>query len=110
MFARFAGNDTTSGVLDIPAGAVVHARLGPPTVIRRGGASRRLRSVAAGRPTSASAPVRTSAWACTSRAEMTTAITAPSIDSRIPPDPDAETLRIIGMYERGATEVPVVWG
>jgi hypothetical protein len=25
-------------------------------------------------------------------------------------DPDAEPPELIGMYERGATEIPVVWG
>lgn len=45
------------------------------------------------------------------RAEMTVGINA--LLDRLPNvrlDPDAEPPRFIGMYERGATEIPVVWG
>ena len=45
------------------------------------------------------------------RTEMVTAIAA--LVDRLPNlrlDPDAERPRIIGLYERAATAVPVVWG
>jgi cytochrome P450 len=44
------------------------------------------------------------------RAEIHTAVAA--VFDRLPNlrlDPDAEPPRIIGMYERGPTAVPVVW-
>jgi cytochrome P450 len=45
------------------------------------------------------------------RAEIATAVTA--LIERLPNlrrDPDAPRPRITGMYERGPTSVPVVWG
>ena len=45
------------------------------------------------------------------RTEIATAVAA--LVDRLPAlrlDPDAERPRIIGLYERGATAVPVVWG
>ena len=35
---------------------------------------------------------------------------APRGDLDINGDPDAEPPQIIGMYERGPTELPVLWG
>jgi cytochrome P450 len=45
------------------------------------------------------------------RAEIATAVTA--LVDRLPNlrrDPDAQPPKITGMYERGPTAVPVVWG
>ena len=61
---------------------------------------------------SASAAARTSASGMhVARAEMAVGIGA--LLDRLPNlrlDPDAEPPRIIGMYERGVTEIPVLFG
>jgi len=113
MFARFAGNDTTLGGVDIPAGAVVHACLGAAN--RDPLRWEHPDEFDPSRPLQTHLGFGAGAHIClgmhVARAEMTTAISA--LVDRLPnlrPDPDAEAPRIIGMYERGPTAVPVVWG
>ncbi|WP_216893491.1 cytochrome P450 [Nocardia alni] len=113
MFSRYVMSDTEFHGVHLPAGAVLHLCLGaanrdparwdePDTY----DITRRLRpSFAFG----------SGAHAClgmnVARAEMVTGIGA--LLDRLPNlrlDPDAEPPRFIGMYERGATEIPVVFG
>jgi cytochrome P450 len=111
-FARFAARDAELGGVAIPKGAVVHACF-----------------AAANRdplrwdrpdefdPTRAFQPnlgFGRGSHVCLgqhlARAEIFTAIT--TLTQRLPGlrlDPDAESPRVIGMYERGPTSVPVVW-
>jgi cytochrome P450 len=113
MFARFATRDTTLGEFDVPAGSVVHMCLG---------AANRdpLRwdhpdEFDPGRPLQAHLGFGSGPHIClgmhVARAEMQTGIAA--LLDRLPNlrlDPDAEPPRVIGMYERGPTSVPVVFG
>lgn len=113
MFARFATRDTTLGGFDVPVGSPIHLCFG---------AANRdpLRwdhpdEFDPGRPMQAHLGFGGGPHIClgmhVARAEMQTAIGA--LLARLPnlrPDPDAETPRIIGMYERGPTSVPVVFG
>ena len=113
MFSRWVAEDTTMAGVDIPAGAVVHLCLGaanrdpsrwehpdvydlhrrPQTGLGFGGGPH----ICLGMHVA--------------RAEMFTAISA--LLDRLPRlrlDPDAEPPSIIGLYERGPTEINVVWG
>jgi cytochrome P450 len=113
MFARFAGEDTTLGGVDIPAGAVVHLSLGAANrdPARWDDPDR----YDIFRPAQTGLGFGGGPHIClgmhVARAEMFTAIDA--LLDRLPNlrlDPDAPAPSIIGMYERGPTEIPVVWG
>ncbi len=113
MFARFATCDTTLGGFDVPAGSVVHACFGAAN--RDPSRWDRPDEFDPGRPMQAHLGFGGGPHIClgmhVARAEMQTAIAA--LLARLPnlrSDPDAETPRIIGMYERGPTSVPVVFG
>jgi cytochrome P450 len=113
MFARFATRDTTLGGFDVPAGSVVHACFGAAN--RDPSRWDRPDEFDPGRPMQAHLGFGGGPHIClgmhVARAEMQTAIAA--LLARLPnlrSDPDAETPRIIGMYERGPTSVPVVFG
>jgi cytochrome P450 len=113
MFSRFAVRDTTLGGIDVPTGSVVHlcfgaanrdpARWDHPDEFDPGRALQPHLGFGGGPHVCLGMHV--------ARAEMTTAIGA--LLDRLPNlrlDPDAEPPRIIGMYERGPTRVPVVFG
>jgi cytochrome P450 len=113
MFARFATRDTTLGGFDVPAGSPIHLCFGAAN--RDPLRWDRPDEFDPGRPMQAHLGFGGGPHIClgmhVARAEMQTAIGA--ILARLPnlrPDPDAETPRIIGMYERGPTSVPVVFG
>lgn len=113
MFSRYVMRDTDFHGVHLPAGAVLHLCVGaanrdparwddPDTY----DITRRLRG---------SFAFGSGAHAClgmhVARAEMSTGIGA--LLDRLPNlrlDPDAEPPRFIGMYERGATEIPVIFG
>jgi cytochrome P450 len=113
MFARYAVVDTNLAGVDIPAGSVVYACFGaanrdparwddPDTYDVR-------------RPIRPTLAFGSGPHIClgmhVARAELTTAVGA--LIERLPNlrlDPEAEPPQIIGMYERGPTEVPVLWG
>jgi cytochrome P450 len=113
MFSRFVAHDTTLGGVELPRGAVVHLCLGAanrdPARWDDADTYDVLRT-----------PQMTLAFGggphiClgmhVARAEMVTAIAA--LLDRLPNlrlDPDAPPPAIIGMYERGPSELPVVWG
>jgi cytochrome P450 len=113
MFARFATRDTTLGGFDVPAGSPIHLCFGAAN--RDPLRWDRPDEFDPGRPMQAHLGFGGGPHIClgmhVARAEMQTAIAA--LLARLPnlrPDPDAETPRIIGMYERGPTSVPVVFG
>jgi cytochrome P450 len=113
MFARFATRDTTLGGFDVPAGSPIHLCFGAAN--RDPLRWDRPDEFDPGRPMQAHLGFGGGPHIClgmhVARVEMQTAIGA--LLARLPylrPDPDAETPRIIGMYERGATSVPVVFG
>jgi cytochrome P450 len=113
MFARFATRDTTLGGFDVPAGSPIHLCFGAAN--RDPLRWDRPDEFDPGRPMQAHLGFGGGPHIClgmhVARAEMQTAIGA--LLARLPnlrPDPDAETPRIIGMYERGPTSVPVVFG
>jgi cytochrome P450 len=113
MFSRWAAEDTTVAGVDIPAGAVVHACVGSanrdPLRWQEPDAfdiRRELKSSLC----FASGP-HVCLGQHVARAEMLTAIGA--LIDRLPNlrlDPEAESPGIIGLYERGPTHVPVLWG
>jgi len=113
VFSRYVRKDVALHGIDIPAGAVVHqcygaanrdpARWERPDEFDPRRAPRK--NLAFGR----------GAHTCLGKnlalTELVTAITA--LVDRLPNlrlDPDAEPPRIIGLYERAPTAVPVVWG
>ena len=114
VFGRFAREDVTIAGVRIPAGAVVHpcygaagrdpARWERPDEFDPG--RRRRPNLSFGR----------GAHVCMgknlARAEMVTAISR--LLDRLPEnlrlDPEAEPPRIIGLYERGVTTIPAIWG
>jgi len=113
VFSRWAWEDTSLHGVDVPAGAVVHtcfgaanrdpARWENPDVFDPGRTPRTHLGFGNGPHICLGMHV--------ARAEIHTAIAA--VLDRLPNlrlDPDAEPPRIIGMYERGPTAVPVVWG
>ena len=113
VFARFAHEDVKLHDVVIPKGAVAHVCYGaasrdPARWDRPGEFDPR-------RPPRTNLGFGRGAHVCLgknlARAEIVTAIAA--LLDRLPGlrlDPDAERPRIIGLYERGATAVPVVWG
>ncbi len=113
MFARFATRDTTLGGYDVPAGSVVHLCFGAAN--RDPLRWDRPDEFDPGRPLQAHLGFGGGPHIClgmhVARAEMQTAISA--LLKRLPDlrsDPDAPPPRIIGMYERGPTSIPVVFG
>ncbi|OBB86595.1 MULTISPECIES: cytochrome P450 [Mycobacterium] len=111
-FGRFARCDTTLGGVRIPKGAVVHACFAAAN--RDPLRWDRPDEFLPDRPIQPNLGFGRGTHVClgqhVARAEISAAITA--LTQRLPGlrlDPDAETPRIIGMYERGVTSVPVVW-
>jgi cytochrome P450 len=112
MFSRFTTADATLAGVAIPAGSVVHLCFGAAN--RDPGRFDRPDEFDPGRPVSSHLGFGGGPHVClgmhVARAEITTAVAA--LLDRLPDlrlDPDAEAPRIIGMYERGPTAVPVVW-
>jgi cytochrome P450 len=113
MFARYVGDDTELAGVTIPKGSVVHLSLGAanrdPARWERPDEYDPFRAVVpmlgfGGGP-------HVCIGQHVARAEMHVAIDA--LLARLPNlrlDPDAERPQIIGMYERGPTELPVLWG
>jgi cytochrome P450 len=113
VFARFTTKDMTLHDVEIPAGAVVHACLASANRDPR--RWERPDEFDPGRPSVPHLAFGSGPHTClgmhVARAEMTTAVSA--LVERLPNlrrDPDAEPPKITGMYERGPTAVPVVWG
>jgi cytochrome P450 len=111
-FARFATRDTELGGVHIPKGAVVHACFAAAN--RDPERWDRPDDFDPTRPIQPNLGFGRGSHVClgqhVARAEICTAITV--LTQRLPGlrlDPDAEIPRIIGMYERGPTGVPVVW-
>jgi cytochrome P450 len=113
MFSRWTAEDTTIAGVDIPAGAVVHACVGSanrdPLRWQEPDAFDIRREL---KPSLcfASGP-HVCLGQHVARAEMLTSIGA--LIDRLPNlrlDPEAEPPGIIGLYERGPTHVPVLWG
>ena len=112
MFARYAVQDTTLAGVDIPAGSVVHASFGAANrdPVRWDDPD----SYDVRRPIKPTLAFGSGAHIClgmhVARAELTTAIG--EVIDRLPNlrlDADAEQPAIIGMYERGPSEVNVLW-
>jgi cytochrome P450 len=113
MFARFATRDTTLGGLEIPSGSVVHLCFGAAN--RDPARWEKPDHFDPSRPLQAHLGFGGGPHIClgmhVARVEMATAVSA--LLGRLPDlrlDPDVEHPRIIGMYERGPTSVPVVFG
>lgn len=112
VFSRWAWADTTLAGVDIPAGAVVHPCFGAAN--RDPVRWERPDAFDPGRTPRTHLAFGSGPHVClgmhVARAEILTAVGAAL--ERLPGlrlDPDAEPPRIIGMYERGPTAVPVVW-
>lgn len=112
MFSRWVARDTALGGVDIPAGAVVHISIGAAN--RDPGRWEHPDDYDIRRRLQTSLGFGNGPHIClgmhVARAEMLTAIGA--LLDRLPNlrlDPDAEPPAIIGMYERGPTEINVVW-
>ncbi len=112
MFSRFARVGTTLGGVAIPAGSVVHLCFGAAN--RDPARWERPDEFDPARPAGAHLGFGGGPHIClgihVARAEIQTAVSA--LLDRLPGlrlDPRAETPRIIGMYERGPSAVPVVW-
>ena len=114
MFSRWVSKDIDLQGAHLPEGAVLHLCLGAanrdPAAV---GATRRLRHLPA--PQADAWLRRAARHVClgqhVARAEMTVAINA--LLDRLPNlrlDPDADPPTFIGLYERGATAIPVVFG
>ena len=112
MFSRYVIADTELGGVELPAGSVVHIGIGPanrdPARWERPDEfdiTRKMRpSLGFGQGTHICLGMHVA------RAEMTVAISA--LLDRLPNlrlDPDAESPRFVGMYERGATAIPVLF-
>jgi len=113
MFSRFVSEDITFHGVDIPAGSVMHLCVGAAS--RDPPRWQEPDDYNIDRPPAPSLTFRGGAHVClgmhVARAEMYTAINA--LLERLPNlrlDKDAEPPQIIGMYERGPTHIPVVWG
>jgi cytochrome P450 len=112
VFARFAVRDTSLAGVDIPAGSVVHMVLAAAN--RDPARWERPDEFDPFRPLQSHLGFGSGHHIClgmhVARAEMSTAIGA--LVDRLPDlrlDPDAPPPRIVGMYERGPTAVPVRW-
>jgi cytochrome P450 len=113
VFARFTTTDMTLHGVDIPAGSVMHACLASANRDPR--RWERPDEFDPGRPSVPHLAFGSGPHTClgmhVARAEIATAVTA--LVDRLPNlrrDPDAQPPKITGMYERGPTAVPVVWG
>jgi cytochrome P450 len=112
MFSRYVIADTALGGVEIPAGSVVHIGIGPAN--RDPSRWERPDEFDITRKMKPSLGFGQGAHIClgmhVARAEMTTAISA--LLDRLPNlrlDPDAEAPRFVGLYERGATAIPVLF-
>jgi cytochrome P450 len=112
MFSRWVTRDIEFYGTKIPKGAVVHLCLGSAN--RDPERWERPDEFDIGRPRKAALAFGNGPHIClgmhVARAEMTVGIGA--LLDRLPGlrlDPEAEPPRIIGLYERGATAIPVVW-
>ena len=112
VFARFVTNDITLQGVDIPAGAVLHLCFGSAN--RDPARWERPDEFDPSRPTLAHLGFGWGPHIClgmhVARAEIYAAVRA--LVERLPDlrlDPEAEPPRIIGMYERGPTSVPIVF-
>ncbi len=112
MFSRWVARDTTLADVNSPAGAVVHISIGAAN--RDTGRWERPDDYDIHRPLQTALGFGGGPHIClgmhVARAEMLTAIGA--LVDRLPNlrlDPDAPPPEIIGMYERGPTEINVVW-
>jgi cytochrome P450 len=113
MFSRFATEDVEFHGVSIPRGSVLHLCIGAAN--RDPARWDDPDDYDIGRPVKPSLAFGNGPHVClgmhVARAEMTVGINA--ILDRLPNlrlDPDADPPRIIGMYERAATEIPVVFG
>jgi cytochrome P450 len=113
MFSRWVTRDIELHGVSIPEGSVVHIGIGPANRDPARWESPDEYDIA--RPLKPSLAFGGGAHVCVgmhvARAEMTVAING--LLDRLPNlrlDPDAEAPRIIGMYERGPTEIPVLFG
>jgi cytochrome P450 len=113
MFSRWSVDDTTLAGMDVPGGAVIHISIGAAN--RDTARWERPDEYDMTRPLRTSLGFGGGSHIClgmhVARAEMLTGIGA--LIDRLPNlrlDPDAPPPEIIGMYERGPTELNVVWG
>lgn len=113
MFSRWAAEDTTIAGVRVPGGSAVHLCIGAAN--RDPGRWEEPDHYDIHREPKSSLAFATGSHIClgmhVARAELTTAIGA--LIDRLPNlrlDPDAERPAIIGLYERGPSHVPVVWG
>jgi cytochrome P450 len=113
VFARFATRELTLRGVRIPAGSVVHVCLASAN--RDPARWERPDEFDPARPPRSHLGFGSGPHVClgmhVARAELHTAIRA--LIERLPKlrrDPAAEPPRIVGMYERGPTSVPVIWG
>jgi cytochrome P450 len=113
MFSRWVTRDVDFYGVEIPKGAVLHICLGAAN--RDPERWDRPDEYDVTRPMKPTLAFGGGPHVClgmhVARAEMTVAINA--LLDRLPNlrlDPDAEPPRIIGMYERGATAIPVLFG
>ena len=112
-FARYAHEDVTLCGVEIPKGSVFHPCYGAAN--RDPARWERPDEFDPGRPRRTNLAFTRGPHVCLgknlARTEIVAAIT--SLVERLPKlrlDPDAEPPRIIGLYERGPTAVPAVWG
>ena len=112
MFSRWVTADTELGGVEVPAGSVVHLAIGAAN--RDPARWDRPDEYDIKRKLRPSLGFGQGAHIClgmhVARAEMTVAISA--LLDRLPNlrlDPDAEAPRFVGMYERGATAIPVLF-
>ncbi|WP_431239220.1 cytochrome P450 [Mycolicibacterium aichiense] len=112
MFSRWVVSDTELGGVALPAGSVVHMNLGAAN--RDPARWDRPDEFDITRPIRPNLGFGQGSHIClgmhVARAEMAVAISA--LLDRLPNlrlDPDAEPPRFVGMYERGATSIPVLF-
>jgi cytochrome P450 len=112
MFSRWVVSDTELGGVELPAGSVVHINIGAAN--RDPQRWDRPDEFDISRPMRPNLGFGQGAHIClgmhVARAEMAVAIS--TLLDRLPNlrlDPDAEAPRFVGMYERGATAIPVVF-
>jgi cytochrome P450 len=113
MFSRFTCRDASLHGVDIPSGSVVHLCFGAAN--RDPARWERPDEFDPGRPPLSHLGFGGGPHIClgmhVARAEMQTAIAA--VIERLPKlrlDHDAEPWKVTGIYERGPTSVPVLWG